>query len=719
MNWSIERKLPLFVSGLLLAVVLGLLTIGYGEVRRAARLIASERLQRATAAWAVLFQRAGEQQRTATTALAADSGVITFLASGGRRGREQALAAMHRIAQDTSPNVAAELWDARGQLLLRSGRPTLAGEALEPAAPDSAVIGPLIQRDTVLYYQVAAGLRHQGQVIGRVQQVRRLNLTAQARSTLTGLAGGDVEVFLGNAAGDPWTDFTREIPAPPAAVRTSPILPPPPKDTLQKDTLATGLPQSGGTTALVRYERGEPRLGVAAPIHGTPWMVLAELPRRLVLAPALAYRQRMAAIATLVLLVGALGAWWGSRRMTSPLREITTAAEAIAAGDLKRRVQVGRQDEFGRLARSFNTMAAQVARSLQHSEAMLRGVTETAHDAIIAADTGGLIRFWNPGAERLFGYRTDEVLGQPLTMLMPERFHDAHRRGMRRYVETREARVVGRTVELAGRRKDGTEFPLELSLGAAPLEGGMSFTGVIRDITERKRTQEALQTTNAELESFSYSVSHDLRAPLRAIHGFARILLEDHHAQLDPEAQRLLGVIDQNTRRMGQLIDDLLAFSRLGRTEIATGRVDMNELARAVADEIRRADVGRNGSLEIQIDPLPMANGDRALLRQVMSNLLQNAAKFTRDKPSARIEVGSRPDDGQTVYSVKDNGAGFDGRYADKLFGVFQRLHSAEQFDGTGVGLAIVKRIVQRHGGRVWAEGKLDQGATFYFTLPS
>jgi light-regulated signal transduction histidine kinase (bacteriophytochrome) len=234
-----------------------------------------------------------------------------------------------------------------------------------------------------------------------------------------------------------------------------------------------------------------------------------------------------------------------------------------------------------------------------------------------------------------------------------------------------------------------------------------------------QRTQ-ALEATNAELESFSYSVSHDLRAPLRAIDGFARILLEDHRAKLDPEAQRLLGVIDQNTRRMGQLIDDLLAFSRLGRKEIMTRRVDMEELTRTVVDEIRRAEAeqGRNGSLDIQIGSLPAVPGDRALLRQVVSNLVQNAVKFTRGRSSARIEVGSRPDGTETVYYVKDNGAGFDPRYADKLFGVFQRLHSTEQFDGTGVGLAIVKRIVQRHGGRVWAEGQPDQGATFYFTLP-
>src|ERR1041385_2040749 len=240
----------------------------------------------------------------------------------------------------------------------------------------------------------------------------------------------------------------------------------------------------------------------------------------------------------------------------------------------------------------------------------------------------------------------------------------------------------------------------------------------LNDRPKRPSSSSPRTGTNAELESFSYSVSHDLRAPLRAIHGFARILVEDHKAQLDPEAQRLLGVIDQNTRRMGQLIDDLLSFSRLGRQEISASRVNMEELARSVAEEVRRADPERAHPPDIRIAALPAAQGDRALLRQVMSNLLQNAAKFTRGRTQPVIEVGTQPDGEQNAYFVKDNGAGFDPRYMDKLFGVFQRLHPVEEFEGTGVGLAIVKRIVQRHGGRVWAEGQVDAGATFYFTLP-
>jgi signal transduction histidine kinase len=227
----------------------------------------------------------------------------------------------------------------------------------------------------------------------------------------------------------------------------------------------------------------------------------------------------------------------------------------------------------------------------------------------------------------------------------------------------------------------------------------------------------ALQLANTELESFSYSVSHDLRTPLRAIDGFSHILLEEYAGKLDAEGQRVLNVVRDNTKRMGQLIDDILAFSRVGRLEMATTEVDMDALVRDALEQLEPAMAGRN--IKIDIKPLPPAHGDGAMLLRVWINLLDNAVKFTRPKPGAAIEVGARGAPGETIYYVKDNGVGFDMQYVGKLFGLFQRLHGPEQVPGTGVGLAIVKRIVVRLGGRVWAEGKLDEGATFYFALPS
>jgi light-regulated signal transduction histidine kinase (bacteriophytochrome) len=228
----------------------------------------------------------------------------------------------------------------------------------------------------------------------------------------------------------------------------------------------------------------------------------------------------------------------------------------------------------------------------------------------------------------------------------------------------------------------------------------------------RERTAE-LEAANKELGSFSYSVSHDLRAPLRAVDGYARMIEEDYAGRLDDEARRLLGVVRSSAKRMGQLIDDLLAFSRLGRQQAVIERVDMTRMAREVGDELRGA-----RELPMDFSQLPPAKADPALMRQVWLNLIGNALKYSAKKADARVDIGGREDPGENVYWVRDNGAGFDMRYAEKLFGVFQRLHRADEFEGTGVGLAIVQRIIGRHGGRVWAEGKPGEGACFYFSLP-
>lgn len=255
--------------------------------------------------------------------------------------------------------------------------------------------------------------------------------------------------------------------------------------------------------------------------------------------------------------------------------------------------------------------------------------------------------------------------------------------------------------------------------------------GITDDITAQKTAEEAiralnanlearaeqLQTANKELESFSYSVSHDLRAPLRAIAGFSRIFEEDYSASLDDEGRRLLKVIRDNSHRMGMLIDDLLAFSRLGRQALTTQKIDMKALATTVIDELRTSGVASN----VTIDNLPHASADPALLKQVWINLLSNAIKYSGKNPSAKIEVGFQAGAGRNeapVYFVKDNGVGFDMQYQNKLFGVFQRLHRDDEFAGTGVGLAIVHRVVTRHGGKIWADAALGKGATFYFTLP-
>ena len=330
--------------------------------------------------------------------------------------------------------------------------------------------------------------------------------------------------------------------------------------------------------------------------------------------------------------------------------------------------------------------------------------------------------YCNPGAERLFGPTAEEAPLRPLTTLMPERFQEAHRAGLARYLATREARVIGKTVELAGRRKDGTEFPLELSLATWNQGAELAFTAIIRDITTRKQGEEQLQSyaaqleaANKELEAFSYSVSHDLRAPLRSIDGFSQALLEDYHDRVDDTGRDFLQRVRAASQRMATLIDDLLSLSRVTRGELQVREVDLSALAAALAAELQKGDPERN--VTFAIAPDLVARADAGLIRIVLQNLLANAWKFTGQRSPAHVEVGVTAQNGRRAFFVRDDGAGFDMAYAAKLFGAFQRLHASDEFPGSGIGLATVQRIIHRHGGQVWAEGTPGRGATFYFTL--
>ncbi|MGZ3649475.1 MAG: sensor histidine kinase, partial [Syntrophales bacterium] len=263
-----------------------------------------------------------------------------------------------------------------------------------------------------------------------------------------------------------------------------------------------------------------------------------------------------------------------------------------------------------------------------------------------------------------------------------------------------------------------TKFPLRDAQGRI-----YAVAGISADITARKQAEEALRSHAARLEaaykeseSFSYSISHDLRAPLRAIDGFSRMLLKKHGDQFDEDSRRKFKVIRSNAQMMGKLIDDILSLSRLGRKQMSIELLDMDAIVREIWQELHADTANRN--INLLVNSIPQGYGDRTLIKQVYSNLLGNAVKFTKLRNPALVEVGGNVHEDENVYYVKDNGAGFDMEYYDKLFGIFQRLHKPDEFEGTGVGLATVQRVIGRHGGRVWAEGKVDEGATFYFSLP-
>ena len=366
---------------------------------------------------------------------------------------------------------------------------------------------------------------------------------------------------------------------------------------------------------------------------------------------------------------------------------------------------------------------------LRQSDEKLRLLIQGVKDcAILMLDSGGRITAWNEGAERIKGYRAEEILGMHFS-----KFYSAV--DLASGKPSRELMIAeqhGRFEEEGWRvRKDGSHFWAHVVITALRDEAGLlrGFGKVTRDITDRKKTEEGAEVrrkemaqknaqlliANNELESFSYSVSHDLRTPLRAIDGFSHALLEDYACKLDEEAKNHLHRIRAATLRMGNLIDDLLSLARLSRASMLLQVVNVSALVTVIAGDLRKAQPERE--VELHITDGLQATADAGLLRIALENLLGNAWKFTSKKSAARIEFGETECKGTTAFFLRDDGAGFDPAYADRLFGPFQRLHGTTEFEGTGIGLATVQRIIHRHNGHIWAESMVDHGATFYFTL--
>jgi PAS domain S-box-containing protein len=357
---------------------------------------------------------------------------------------------------------------------------------------------------------------------------------------------------------------------------------------------------------------------------------------------------------------------------------------------------------------------------LRESEARIRAIVATAVDGIVTIDERGIVDTFNPAAERAFGYAAAEVVGQNVSMLMPAPYRDAHDGYLARYLASGEKRIIGVGREVVGQRKDGNVFPMDLAVGEARIGARRLFTAVVRDIHARKAAEAQLkdalvhlESANEELKNFAYVVSHDLKAPLRGIGSLADWLASDYADKLDGQGREYLALLKNRVTRMDGLIDGVLEYSRVGRVKETRVAVDLNALVPEIVDALAAPP-----SVMISVqDPLPTVVAERTRLRQLFQNLIGNAIKHL-DRPHGEVRVAAHDDGDHYTFSVADNGPGIDPRHHERIFQLFQTLSPRDRKESTGVGLALVKKIVELYGGRVWLESQTGQGSTFFFTLP-
>jgi len=583
---SIQLRLPLLICVLLCSVILTFSFASYYGVKKATLEMGKKRLRTLTDQLGTMLTESSKALNTLTLVVVRKDTVKKCVQSRGTELRTETLEILNKLRKD-STWCLVELLDSTKTPILRSGNEKVEAKlSLDTifssltGGPDSCKTGKIYAIGDSMYYPVVATVTDKKQVIGYLVTWRSLSPTPNTPKELEKLSelmGTGATLYIGNTDGSFCTNLIKPVPSPPI------------------DT------QHIRNIFEYTNQRGKRVIAAVQPITTTQWWVLVEFSEQTILEAATSFLHWISIIGGALIAVGIFIAWLMSRNITQPLNKLTEAASAIAGGNYSSLVEVGRSDELGKLARTFNIMAVQVRNAQQDME----------------------------------------------------------------------KKVIERTAQL--------------------------------------------ETINKELESFSYSVSHDLRTPLRAVNSYAQMLSEDYSPKLDEEAKRLIDNIKYNATKMGMLIDDLLAFSRLGRKEIQKSNIDMNELTKEVLIDMNKSIAH---SAEIKMGKLHSVKADYSLLYQVMLNLISNAVKYSSKKEHPLVEIFSEEKNGEIIFSVKDNGVGFDMRFVHKLFGIFQRLHKSKDFEGTGVGLAIVHRIISKHGGKVWAEAEFEKGATFNFALP-
>jgi PAS domain S-box-containing protein len=730
---SIRRRLILLICTLLLSAIFIYGFSSYYTLKSTVLLVGKDRLATLTKEVGASLSQNAAVLLKADEAVAEKDIVVQCLLSQGKMHREETMDALNSLHKD-STCISIDLLDKNLKSVLHAEKSTgtididpRKMKSLSSVTPGSGKVGRFYVIKGNMYYPAINAVTDGKNIIGYIVLWKILKTNPKTMAQLSRFVGTGAGFCVANFDGSFWTDFIKPIKPRPYNLRIQ------------------------GKVQEFKDANGNLVFAYVQPVDYAAWVIVIEFSEKNILSVLGNFVTLMLIIGIVLTAIGIIAAWITARNLTRPLNQLTAAAMAISSGDYLSRipVEVNRDDELGKLARAFNIMEQYVTQTYEELEAMVEErtealteeiklrqmsedflresrqryqllVDETKDYAIVMLDTTGKVLVWNQGAERIKGYKEEEVLGKPFSL-----FYTADDiRNNKPQEMLKKAAGDGRAEDIGWRvRKDGSKFWADVVLTSIYDEKKLvGFAKITRDITERKKLEDEvisrtlqMEKANKELEAFSYSVSHDLRTPLRAVSGYSIMLKEDYEDKLDSEGNRILGNIVTNARMMGQLIDDLLAFARLGKKELVNSIIDMQLLTTRVVNELLQHE---DKDYDIRIGILPPVEGDAGMLKQVLMNLVSNAIKYSSKEERPLIEIGAKDEETRIIYYVKDNGVGFDMAYAGKLFGVFQRLHSQEEFEGTGVGLALVKRIMDKHKGEVWGEGVEDSGATFYFSLP-
>ncbi|GMV09452.1 MAG: hypothetical protein AMXMBFR55_11860 [Gemmatimonadota bacterium] len=652
---SVDQRLGLAVGAALGVGIAAVTLFAFAEMRGAAIGAARQRLGDVTTQLAAMFEQSGRARTAALERIASRPEVVEYL----RRTTAPESAGVGELldAADVERNSSLELWDGAGRRVLQAGapRPPLADSVVRDwrgraTGRRAGAITPMLILRDTVEYGILAPVMDEAR--------REVGFVVQRQPVASSATTRD---RLSRLVGQGARVYVGSVDNRTWTDFATHVAGPP-------------VPVRGDTTLLSYVRAGTGgQLAMARELGGIPWVVLAEFPRDEVLARTHRFLRDAGIAAVLLIgLVGALG-WTYLRRVTRPIEG-----------------------------------------ALQESEARFEAILEGTPNGVVMVDADGRMVFVNHEVERLFGYGREELLGQPVERLIPERFAAGHPRLRRDAMHLLERREMGADRDLFARRRDGSEFPVVVGLNPVRRNGQSYVVTSVVDISARKDAERELKRSNDELQRFAYVASHDLQEPLRTVASYVQLLERRYGDRFDADGREFMAFVVDGARRMQRMVDDLLTLSRVGSHGVELVPVPADEVLDRAIDDLKLA-LEESGATVTRA-PLPVVRGDARQLEQLFANLIGNALKFAG--PTApRIEVGARREGAEWVISVRDHGIGIEPQYFDRIFVIFQRLHGRDEYPGTGIGLAICKKIVERHGGRIWVDSQPGAGSTFHFTL--